>query len=283
MPKGHDRYPNEGDFDDDRFDEHERISDEDVWRQIEESLKAEDSLEVDVPPQDISHIRAFLAKFNVLDADDVSDEDIERVWHQLAKDPSVNKDYPHMPAIFKDYAYILADYRTGLYKTTLPLPPRWNDFTYYSGRLTEEGKERFSSRLWVAEKYAIPNLTDLGLRMEYVTHNVYGDEEGRIRAAEFTRFLGWLAGQRFMGRLPEKLEEFKEERDLSRVSLTHVAQVATLQVLDARDALRNQTSNYRKPYPMESRARDQFEENLAAMEGIYNLCDSILLGVKKQK
>jgi hypothetical protein len=283
MPRPHDRYPDEGNSDEDNFNEHERVSDADVWRQIEESLTEEDGVEVDVPPTDIKAIRAFLGKFNVVNGADATDEDIERVWHELARDPSINKDYPYMPTIFKDYAYILSDYRTGIYRSTLPMPPRWNDFQYYSARLTQEGKERFSSRLWIAEKYAVPNLTALGLKKSYVIRNTYGDEEGRIRAAEFTRFLGWLAGQRFMAPLASKVGEFREEDYTQPLTLTNIAKLAVTHVLDVRDELRKSAPNYRNSYPMEQRARDQFEENLAAIEGIYNLCDTVLLGVPKKK
>lgn len=270
MPR-HDRYPGES-------DEPDRITDEDVSRLIDEVFQGEEDVEVEVPQKDILSIKNYLMKFNVIDAADAEDEDVELIWHHLSKDPSIGKDFPSVPSIFKDFSYSLVDFRTRLYRSHMPLPARWSDFNYYSRRLNQPGRERFSNRMWIIEKMAIPNLTSLGVPKDEVVRHAYGDEEGKIKAAEYTRFLGWLTSQSFMNKFPSRLAEYKADNEIRVPTLMNIGKLAIFEVQDARRTLREDAPLYEQSYPHEVRAIQQYQEMLAAMDGIYNLFESLILG-----
>lgn len=250
---------------DDHFEDHERISDEYSLEQIEKNL----GLESQIPDEHYLEMRRFLAEFNIKNADQVTREEVELLWQQLGQSPS----------LIKDLAYISTDIKTTLNLSEYPLAVSMDDLLLYAQKLDNP----WSLRSWIIEKEAIPNLTSIGFNRSQVVENAFGDSEGRIRAADATRFMGWVSGLPIMANLKIKMEEFKEQNEIEKLTLTHIAQVAMIEVIDNQERLKSMTPRYRENYPMEVEAREVHQDAIAAMQGIYNIFDRLLLGVPKQQ
>jgi hypothetical protein len=248
---------------DDAFEEHERISDEDVLKQIEDYLEPQP----EIPDEDALVIRSFLEKLNVKDIDQATNQEIEILWSHLGKNPS----------LISDYSYILMDVKTGLTLSEFPVPLYLSELIDYS---EEIGATSFSPRTWLVDNVVVPNLMKFQFREDQIKRNAYGELYGNARAGEATRYLGWLVGQRFMQGAEARFEDYAAEKDMHHPRVTHLAAFCSLEVLQALDNLQNRNKRYRK-IPMEVNARQKYEDVVLAMKGIHNLNMHLFRGSKK--
>lgn len=266
-------------------DEHEHISEEDALDLIEDNLNQEVRAKVEIPRHDLGMIREFLMRFNVEGVEKTTYDDLSDIWYRLTKDNSLSGGDSHIPGIYPpvlaDFAYLLTDFRTKLEFSTLPMPIHISDFIKHASEI--EGR-KFSPRLWIIEKHAIPNLTALGMDRSEVVESAMSDQDGYIRKAAVTRFLGWLVGQAFLKEsLPEKLKEFTRKNSIDEVTLTNIGSVAFVGLLDALDDLEKRRNVYRRGYPVEPPTIKRYQDVVRAMQGIRQWSETLVLGETHEK
>jgi hypothetical protein len=253
----HDRYPGES-------DEPDRDSDEDVIKSIEKYLNPEPIL----PKDDEKIIRDFFVRFNVKGAGAAGEEELATLWDRFSQSPS----------LLKDFSYIMMDVKTELHLSAFPLQVTIDELLEYSAEIQ---KMDFSPRPWLIDHDVIPNLKRFGFNEAKVRRNAYGEIYDKPRAGEATRFLGWLAGQRFMAGLETKYEEFIEEKGIIRPGVTHLAALCTLEVLNNLDMLKKQQKRrLGNEWTIESESQPRYDDAVMAMEGINNMCMNLFRGQK---
>jgi hypothetical protein len=270
---------------DDEPNEPEHISEEDALGLIEEKLEQEGKVEIAIPQHDLGMMREFLVRFNVEGAKEVTDEDLGDIWYRLIKDNSLSAYDSHIPGIYPvvltDFAYLLTDFRTKLGFSTMPLPIELSDFIKHASEIETR---KFSPRMWIIEKHAIPNLTALGMETREVVDSAMSDAEGLIKKAAITRFLGWLVGQEFLkDAIPGKLKEFKKKNNLENTTLTSVASVAIVGVMDKLDELESKRKVYQQGYPVEPANARRYQDVVRAMQGIQQWSITLLLDEPQSK
>lgn len=250
----------------DSFDDH--ASDEDVLKQIEDHIEPDNVM----PNHDYDLIVGFLKRFNVQGSESTSVQEVEILWNHLNKNPS----------LIKDFSLMVSDIKTDLTLSQYPIPISISELMEYSQDIGGNDRE-FSLRLWTVDNETIPNLSKFGFKEERIRRNALGELEGHVKAGEATRFLGWLVGQRFMGSVSHKFEEYLVVNNISRRKISHLGMVCTQEVVEHIDYLEKRARKYRERYSMEVDALPKYEDVILAMNGVYNLCADLLLGKPTQK
>lgn len=268
----------------DEFDDRDYISEEDVFEKIEESLKQEQKVEIQVPSGDLSSIKQFLYSYNVVGVEGATNEQLEDIWYRLTKDHSIGPEYSHMPGIYsgvlKDFAYLLTDFNTKLAISSLPMPVRIEDFVRHAKELESR---KFSPRMWIIEHEAVPNLSNLGMDQFEVFNSADSDKEGTIRLAQVTRFLGWLVSQEFLKHeMPDRLSDFMKENKHDEVTLTSIGAAAFIGVMDKLKELEKRRGVYEHGYPVDHASVERYQDVVHAMKGIRRWADTLVLGEPQQ-
>jgi hypothetical protein len=265
-------------------DDFDRISEEDLLERIETNLDREIKSEIEIPLREFESMRRFLECFNVIGAGEVTDEQLEDIWYRLTKDHTIGPEYSHMPGIYpgvlKDFAYLITDFNTKLNLSALPMSIKVDDFMRHASGIETRD---FSPRLWMINDKAVPNLSALGMDKTEVFDNAVGDKEGLVRRSEVTRFLGWLVGQNFLKQdMPEKLNEFMKKNGFEKVTLTRIASVAIIGVIDKLEELENHKNVYQSGYPVQPAAVERYHDIVQAMSGIRQWAEVLILGEPAQ-
>jgi hypothetical protein len=256
-------YPDDGDG----FEDHERVSEEDVQSLIDAHLGPIDHTERRIPTSDLLSIKEFLTDLKVRDVGLAEDKHFEYLWRRLQENPT----------FVQDFSYVVMDINTQFQLSKFPLPVSVSHLLRYAQDY--DNSEGF--RLWFINTNTAPNLSKLGFGEESVKTTALSDYENRRKAAEATRFLGWVVGQPCMEGLSHKIEDFKKRALLPEetFNLNHLARLVTLEVIDQIDVLRKMSKRI-EGQPLQEQGQPRLSDATDAMEGIRNLCDRFLLGVE---
>jgi hypothetical protein len=250
-------------------EEPNEITDEDILAKVEKTFYA--PVDHETLSRHANDIHRFLVDLNINDASNATAEEVLYLWQKLH----------HSPPQVKDFVYTIIDVNTELNLGMYPVMPTIEDLIAYA---TDFSEPRLMLRNWFVENKVIPSLTRLGFKREDIVDTALADDEGKTRLAEVTRLVGWLAGQPFMSSLGPRLKEFKEDHNIDNLKLTHAATVAIILLRENIDMLQKK-ANFRDRFPMEKRAKESgaIADAIHSLEGIYNICDSLILGEPHQK
>lgn len=250
------------------FDDPDRISEEDVRNLVDAHLGSIDTPERKSPTRDLLSIKEFMTDLKVRDVGLARDEHFEYLWKRLQENPT----------FIQDFSYAIMDINTRFQLSRFPMPIGVTELLHYA----QDYDNSQGLRLWFINTNTVPNLSKLGFNEESARNVAFSDYESRRKAAEATRFLGWVAGQPCMENLGYRIEEFKE-RALDpdeKINLNHLATVVTLEVIEQIDVLRKMSRQV-EGHTIQAQGKPRLSDALDAMQGIRKLCDKFLLGVEK--
>lgn len=240
----------------DSFDE-DPISQEDVLSLIEANLGSEEQIEEESSPEALLEVWDFLKEFKIVGAEEMTTAEVELLWHQLGKDPS----------LVRDFVYIVMDVKTELNYSNYPLALSVNDLLAYAAPLDNPQ----TIRPHFIEKTG-ERMVQLGINRRGYVERALGGPHISPKNSEAIRFTGWLVGQPFLKNLNSKINEFQSKYEVETLKLTDLMAICTIEVYNQLNALKKLSDKYRNQYDLETEAKRRHEEVVTAMEGIYKMC-----------
>ena len=217
-----------------------------------------DTYENEIPFEDLKEVIGFWRAFRVGGAEEATEENAQEVYNGLLRDPFLVQDYTLYLSTRKrrlNHSYIerptIAEIRAYTKATVHPQTVR----------------PSFVDQV-------IPNLTKLGFeRPKAYELAVTGASKNKERVARLTRFVGWLAGEKYMQDLPKKISTAKL---FGRVSLRQIATLSVLELKDQIDAHRQEIDRvYNMSIPTEAQAYKKIEDSLL---GAHAVAEILILG-----
>lgn len=212
--------------------------------------------------EDQAEIKTYLATLGIKGSELASDQEIELLWENLLKNPS----------LVKDFILYLIDRKTKNHYSEYPLLPHMKDILAFADDLHRP--EVLRPRIIKEGVYNLENLTfDAGRCMEIAMGS-----NGEVQA-EGMRILGWLAGMPFMRGAQNEIVKHNREMGVETVTVETLAHAFIVIMAEHIDMLKERTKlEYQQKFRMDYEAYEfAHQDVLDAMEGLQNLLFSTFI------
>lgn len=157
-----------------------RLPDEEIRSRIRDRVNELERDDLEISEKGHQEIRDFLAIMRIPGAESASAQEIEILWRNLNRNPS----------LVKDFTLYLINRKTKNFYSEYPLLPNMRDLLEFADNVTNADAIRPQ-----LIKESVKNMEMLYLNPDRIRNAAMSQSE---ELAEGTRFLGWLAGMPFM-------------------------------------------------------------------------------------
>jgi hypothetical protein len=235
-----------------------KIPDDEIRQRIRDRVNELERDELEISENGHKEIQGFLNILGIRGADSTSEQEIEILWKNLNRHPS----------LVKDFVWYLADRKTKNFYSEYPLLPDMKDLLEFA-----DGIENADALRPQQIRKAVSNLESFGFHPDKIRAVVMSQND---QLAERVRFLGWLAGMPFMRGAPEEIKEYVEENDIQNLTIENLAHIFIITVSKHLNMLNERSSKesneYIPRYKMDKEALEfGHTEVLKSMVGIHDL------------
>lgn len=245
-----------------------RIDDQELRRRIRDRVNELINDDVEAPPEDLKKIRDFLATLRIRGAQDLSNQEIEVLWANVMRNPS----------LVEDFTFKLALRKTRNYYSEFPLLPNARDLLEFSDDLKSDPK---ALRPKVISD-AADNLEVLGIDPDEATSIMTGGKgEGAARAM---RLLGWVAGFPIMRGATIAHRQHTEAMELDTMTMISLAEAFIVMIDEQIKTVKGRVDKaYLPDFRMDRDALETHDEVLNALLGIQDLLFETFINYKQPR